>query len=122
MEKKATFGAGCFWGVEAAIAAAKPFARFVECGMISRYNDDRPQPGPSNIAMIVTKRLLLQGFIVTDRWERREAFLADMTRWLREGKVRYRETIVDGIENAVGAFLGLLEGENNGKMLVRINT
>jgi NADPH-dependent curcumin reductase CurA len=90
--------------------------------MISRYNDSRPQPGPANIALIVTKRLLLQGFIVTDRWDRREAFLADMTQWLREGKVRHRETIVDGIENAVGAFLGLLQGENIGKMLVRMNT
>ena len=107
--------------LEAAIAGARPFARFVECGMISRYNDERPEPGPRNVAMIVGKRLLLQGFIVTDRWDRREAFLADMTQWVRDGKVRHRETIVEGIENAPRAFLGLLGGENIGKMLVRLS-
>jgi NADPH-dependent curcumin reductase CurA len=107
--------------LEAAIAAARPFARFVECGMISRYNDERPEPGPRNLAMIMSKRLLLQGFIVTDRWDRRDSFLADMVEWVREGKVRYRETIFDGIENAPRAFLGLLGGENIGKMLVRLS-
>jgi len=107
--------------LEAAIGAANPFARFVECGMLSRYNDERPEPGPTNIAMIVPKRLLLQGFIVSDRADRARDFYRDMTEWVREGKVRYRETYVDGIENAPRALLGLFEGENIGKMLVRLN-
>src|SRR5262249_4480582 len=106
--------------LEAAIEAARPFARFVECGMISRYNDERPEPGPRNMSLVVTKRLLLQGFIVIDRGDRARDLLRDMAGWGREGKVRYRETVVDGIENAPRAFLGLLRGENVGKMLVRV--
>jgi hypothetical protein len=106
--------------LEAAIGAASPFARFVECGMISRYNDESPTPGPRNMPMVVTKRLKLQGFIVTDRRDRAPEFFRDMTQWVREGKVRYRETYVDGLENAPRAFMGLLAGENIGKMLVRI--
>jgi NADPH-dependent curcumin reductase CurA len=107
--------------LEAAIAAANPFARFVECGMISRYNDERPQPGPGNMSLIVTKRLKLQGFIIRDRSDRARDFFRDMSTWVREGKVRYRETYLDGIENAPKAFIGLLQGENIGKMLVRLN-
>jgi NADPH-dependent curcumin reductase CurA len=106
--------------LEAAIAAANPFARFVECGMISRYNDETPAPGPRNMQLVVTKRLKLQGFIVTDRRDRAGDFYREMARWVREGKVRYRETYVDGLENAPRAFLGLLAGDNIGKMLVRI--
>jgi NADPH-dependent curcumin reductase CurA len=107
--------------LEAAIGAANQFARFVECGMISRYNDERPEPGPRNMPLIVTKRILLQGFIVGDRFDRARDFFSDMTQWLREGKIRYRETYVDGIENAPRAFIGLLRGENIGKMLVRLH-
>jgi NADPH-dependent curcumin reductase CurA len=106
--------------LEAAIAAARPFARFVECGMISRYNDERPEPGPRNMAMIVGKRLKLQGFIVSDHFDRSGDFFRDMTAWLRDGRVRHRETVVDGLENAPRAFIGLLGGENIGKMLVRL--
>jgi len=106
--------------LEAAIGAANPFARFVECGMISRYNDEGPTPGPRNMPMIVTKRLKLEGFIVTDRRDRAADFFRDMTQWVRDGKVRYRETYVDGLENAPRAFMGLLAGDNIGKMLVRI--
>ena len=108
--------------LEAAIAAANPFARLVECGMISRYNDERAEPGPRNMAMIVPKRLLLQGFIVMDRADRARDFYRDMGEWVRDGKVRYRETYVDGIENAPGALLGLFGGENIGKMLVRLRS
>ena len=68
----------------------------------------------------MTKRLRMQGFIVFDHDDRIPAFLAEMVPWLREGSVRYRETIVDGIENAPAAFIGLLAGENIGKMLVRV--
>jgi NADPH-dependent curcumin reductase CurA len=107
--------------LEAAISAANPFARFVECGMISRYNDESPTPGPRNMPMIVTKRLRVQGFIIRDHGDRAGDFYRDMSAWVREGKVRYRETYVDGLENAPRAFIGLLEGDNVGKMLVRVN-
>jgi NADPH-dependent curcumin reductase CurA len=108
--------------LEAAIGAANPFARLVECGMVSRYNDERAEPGPRNIAMIVPKRLLLKGFIVRDHTDRARDFYRDMGEWVRDGKVHYRETYVDGIENAPRALLGLFGGENIGKMLVRLGS
>ena len=106
--------------LEAAISALKPFGRIVACGMISRYNDERPEPGPSNIAMVIGKRLRMEGFIVSDRLDRLSDFVRDVSTWIREGKLRYRETVLDGIDRAPEAFLGLLGGENVGKMLVRV--
>ncbi|MDZ7727127.1 MAG: NADP-dependent oxidoreductase [Dehalococcoidia bacterium] len=106
--------------LQAALNHLNPFGRVPVCGMISQYNNAEPAPGPNNLAMIVRKRLKLQGFIVSDHLDRRPAFEQDMGRWLREGKVQHRETIVEGIENAVDAFLGMLQGQNTGKMLVKV--
>jgi NADPH-dependent curcumin reductase CurA len=94
--------------------------RVVACGAISQYNATEAQPGPRNMFMVVTKRLRIEGFIVSDHYDRFPAFLADMGGWVREGKVRYRETVVEGIENAPAAFMGLLQGDNVGKMLVKV--
>jgi NADPH-dependent curcumin reductase CurA len=107
--------------LQAALTHMNPFGRIPACGMISQYNNQAPAPGPNNLSLIVRKRLLLKGFIVSDHLDRREAFLADMSQWLREGKVQNRETVVEGIENAPKAFLGMLRGENVGKMLVRLS-
>jgi hypothetical protein len=107
--------------LEAALGAAKTHARFVECGMISRYNATEPEPAPRNMQLIVTKQLRIQGFLVFDHFHRSRDFFRDMSGWVRDGKVRYRETYVDGIENAPRAFIGLMEGDNIGKMLVRLN-
>ena len=104
----------------AALNAAKPFARFAVCGMISAYNDTAPAPGPSNIMLVVGKRLRLQGFIVSDFMARQGEFLAEMTGWIADGKVRWRETVDQGIDAAPGAFLKLFAGENIGKMLVKL--
>jgi NADPH-dependent curcumin reductase CurA len=106
--------------LEAALAAMRPRGRIVACGAISRYNDERPEPGPRNLSLIVTKRLRMEGYIISDHYDRYPSFLADMSGWVRDGAVRYRETVVDGIEQAPRAFIGLLEGENVGKMLVRV--
>ena len=106
--------------LQAALFALHPFGRVVACGAISHYNDAHPEPGPRNLALIVSKRLRVQGFIVIDHWDRIPAFLAEMGPWLRDGKLRYRETIVEGIENAPAAFVGLFRGDNVGKMLVRV--
>jgi NADPH-dependent curcumin reductase CurA len=70
--------------------------------------------------MLFTKRLTVRGFIISDHYDRYPEFLAQVGPWVREGGLRYRETIVDGIENAPRAFIGLLQGENIGKMLVRV--
>jgi len=106
--------------LEAAIFALRPFGRVVACGAISRYNDERPEPGPRNLGLVVSKRLRLQGFIVLDHFDRLPAFAAEVGPWVRDGKIAYRETVVDGIENVPAAFAGLFRGENVGKMLVRV--
>ena len=106
--------------LEAAIGALGNYGRVVACGSISRYNDAEPTPGPRNMFMVVTKRLRLQGYIISDHGDRFGEFASQATEWVREGRLQYRETIVDGIENAPSAFLGLLRGENIGKMLVAV--
>jgi NADPH-dependent curcumin reductase CurA len=106
--------------LEAAIGAMRVRGRIVACGSISRYNDTEPAPGPRNMFMVVTKRLTVRGFIISDHYDRVAEFQAQMGPWVRDGQVRYRETVVEGIENAPRAFIGLLEGENVGKMLVRV--
>jgi NADPH-dependent curcumin reductase CurA len=106
--------------LEAALAAIRPFGRVIACGSISRYNDERPEPGPRNLFVMVTKRLRLQGFIVSDHDDRYPDFLAEVAPWVRDGELRYRETVVDGIENVPAAFAGLFRGDNVGKMLVRV--
>jgi NADPH-dependent curcumin reductase CurA len=106
--------------LEAALFALSPFGRVIACGSISRYNDERPEPGPRNLAFIVTKRLRVQGFIVSDHNGRYGDFLREVGPWVREGKLECRETIVEGIENVPSAFAGLFRGDNTGKMLVRV--
>ena len=106
--------------LEAAISCMNPFGRIVLCGMISKYNDRRPTPGPPNLMLAVVNRLRLQGFIVRDHEDLKEAFRQDMAAWIAAGKVHWKETVFDGLENAPRAFLGLFEGRNFGKMLVRI--
>jgi NADPH-dependent curcumin reductase CurA len=106
--------------LEAAIGAMRLRGRIVVCGAISRYNDLEAAPGPRNMFMMVTKRLTMRGFLISDHYDVVGDFLSEMVPWVRDGKVRYRETVIDGIENAPGAFIGLLHGENVGKMLVRV--
>jgi NADPH-dependent curcumin reductase CurA len=106
--------------LESALFALRDFGRVIACGAISRYNDEGPQPGPRNLGLIVTKRLRVEGFIVTDHMDRYRAFLEEVGPWVRDGKLVYRETIVDGIDNIPSAFAGLFRGDNIGKMLVRV--
>jgi NADPH-dependent curcumin reductase CurA len=106
--------------LEAAIGTMRPFGRVVACGAISRYSDVEPEPGPRNLFMLFTKRLRVQGFIVSDHFDRFPEFLAEVAPLVRDRKLAYRETIVEGIDKAPTAFIGLLRGENIGKMLVRV--
>jgi NADPH-dependent curcumin reductase CurA len=95
------------------------FARVPVCGVIAQYNATGPSPGP-DIATILRKRLLVRGFIVSDFAAKQGDFLRDMAAWISEGNVKYREDIVDGLEKAPQAFLGLLEGKNFGKLVVKV--
>jgi NADPH-dependent curcumin reductase CurA len=106
--------------LEAALANMKPFGRIPLCGMIALYNEEQPQPGPRNLILSIPRRLTLTGFIISDHFDRLPAFTRDVGSWLRDGKMKNRETVVQGIENAPGAFIGLLGGENVGKMLVAL--
>ena len=106
--------------LEAALNAARPFARFALCGAISMYNDTTPPPGPSNLMLAVGKQLRLEGFIVSSHFDMMPAFVKDVAGWVTAGKLTWRETIDDGIENAPGAFMKLFTGENMGKMLVKL--
>lgn len=106
--------------LEAAIGALRTRGRVVACGSISRYNDTEASPGPRNMFLVVTKRLRLQGFIISDHDDRFGEFVREAAAWVGDGRLRHRETVVEGIENAPKAFLGLLRGENIGKMLVKV--
>jgi NADPH-dependent curcumin reductase CurA len=106
--------------LEAALGAMRVRGRIVACGSISRYNATEALPGPRNLFLIVTKRLRMEGFLVFDHFDRFPAFLAEVAPRVADGSIRHRETIVDGIERAPEAFIGMLEGVNIGKMLVRV--
>ena len=106
--------------LEAAIGSLKVHGRAAICGMISAYNSTEPPAAPRNLAQIVGKRLRLQGLLVRDHAHLQEEFVREVSAMLRDGKVQAQETVVDGIENAVDAFLGMLTGANTGKMVVRV--
>jgi hypothetical protein len=106
--------------LEAALSALRVYGRIIVCGGISGYNDDQPQRGPSNMFNIITKRLTMKGFIVRDWLDRQPEFEKEVGGYFRAGKLTSKETIVEGIDQAVGAFIGLFEGKNTGKMVVKL--
>jgi NADPH-dependent curcumin reductase CurA len=108
--------------LEAAIENMNPFGRIVLCGMISQYNLPSLSAGPANLLLALTNRLRLQGFIVTDHFDMLNDFYADMSKWINEGKIEWKETVFEGLENAPKAFLDLFNGKNMGKMLVKIGS
>jgi NADPH-dependent curcumin reductase CurA len=109
---------------EAILPLFNPFARIPVCGLIAQYNafeDDKTGQGMSFLMRnVLTKRLTIRGFIVSDFAPRYSDFVGDMTKWFAEGKLKHRETIEDGLANAPKAFMGLLRGQNFGKQLVRV--
>jgi len=96
------------------------FGRIVCCGMISGYNDEKPKPGPANIFKIIGKRIRMQGFIVRDHQDLQAEFQKEMGGWVSGGRIVWKETITEGIENAPKAFLSLFEGDKMGKALVKV--
>ena len=104
----------------AALENMRPFGRLAMCGMISQYNDTTPTPGPNNLIYMVGKSLKMQGFIVSNHFDLLPDFIRDMSQWIKEGKIKWEETVEDGIERAPNAFLNLFTGGNFGKMLVKV--
>ena len=96
------------------------FGRVALCGSISQYNATTPPMGPRLLGTFVGKRVRAQGFIVTDFAGKYEPALKQMGEWIKAGKLKYREDVVNGIDKAPRAFIGLLRGENFGKMLVKL--
>jgi hypothetical protein len=106
--------------LEAALASSKTHARVAICGLISQYNATEAGPGVRNVREILTRRLTVRGFIIFDHNGRQPDFLRDMSAWIRDGRVKWTETVVDGFERMPAAFLGLFAGANLGKMVVRV--
>lgn len=107
--------------LEAALDAARDFARFAICGMISIYNDTDLPTGPRNIGKLITKKIRMQGYIVTEYFGLMDKFVDELVPWIHEGKVRWRETVAEGLDRAPEAFIGLFSGKNLGKMLVKLD-
>lgn len=111
--------------LEAALENMKVFGRIALCGMISQYNFPQfpstvPGPGPSNLFLAISRRIKIQGFIVRDHYHVLNEFRTYMSKWIKEGKIKWEETIYEGLENAPKAFIALFTGEKLGKMLVKI--
>lgn len=106
--------------LQAALAVAKPYARFALCGMISAYNATEPVAAPRNLVQAVVKSLRLQGFIALNHLDLETEFLAQVTAWHDQGLLRQAETVFNGLERAPEAFLGLFRGENLGRTLVQL--
>jgi len=88
--------------------------------MISQYNNMEATPGPNNVIQIVGKQLQIRGFIVSTHADMQPQFIADMAEWIGAGKMKFDETVMDGVEQAPDAFMGLFTGGNKGKMLVKL--
>lgn len=106
--------------LEAALGSLNLGGRIAVCGMISVYNDTEPAPGPRNLARLIQTRGRIQGFLVGDHHDLAGEYAGRAAEWLASGVLQSRETVVDGIDHAVDAFLGVLRGENTGKMVVRL--
>ena len=110
---------------DAVLPLLNNFARIPVCGLIAHYNATELPPGPDRVPLvmhqILVKRLTFRGFIVWDFASQMPQFLADMSTWLREGRLKYKEDITDGLENAPRELIGLLRGENFGKKIIRVS-
>jgi NADPH-dependent curcumin reductase CurA len=97
------------------------FGRMPVCGLISGYNREGPEPGPSDFARVLMRRLTIRGFIIIDYLHRAGEAMADLNPWVAEGKIKWKDHIVDGLENAPEAVQRLFTGDHDGKLLLRIS-
>ena len=96
-------------------------ARISVCGQISQYNLEKPEMGPRWLGQLIVKQAKVQGFLVSGYAERFPEGLKQLARWLKQGKLKYREDVAQGIESAPQAFIGMLQGKNQGKQLVQLS-
>ncbi|MEU2924835.1 NADP-dependent oxidoreductase [Streptomyces sp. NPDC007251] len=106
--------------LEAAVGSLRERGRIAVCGMISVYNNTEPAPGPRNLARLIQTRGRIEGFLVGDHYDLQPQFVREVGPWVASGRLKYRETVVQGIENNLEAFLGVLRGDNTGKMIVKL--
>ncbi|MFJ8359991.1 NADP-dependent oxidoreductase [Streptomyces sp. NPDC093984] len=106
--------------LEAAIGSLNRGGRIAVCGMISVYNNTEPAPGPRNLARLIQTRGRIEGFLVGDHYDLQPQFVEEVGAWVRAGELKYSETVVEGIENNLEAFFGVLRGDNVGKMIVKL--
>jgi NADPH-dependent curcumin reductase CurA len=106
--------------LEAAIGSLNLRGRIAICGMISVYNNTEPAPGPKNLGRLIATRGRIEGFLVGDHYDLQPQFVQEVGPWVASGELKYRETVVEGIENNLEAFLGVLRGDNTGKMIVTL--
>jgi NADPH-dependent curcumin reductase CurA len=127
LEKAAPEGVDVFFDnvggeqLEAAIGRMNLGGRIAICGAISGYDQSQPQPGPSNLPLFIGKRLTMTGFLVGDHPDIADEFERSVGAWYASGKLVVRETVVHGLENTPAAFIGMLRGENTGKMIIRLD-
>ncbi|WP_101927202.1 MULTISPECIES: NADP-dependent oxidoreductase [Luteimonas] len=109
---------------DAVLPLLNDFARIPVCGLVAHYNDTAPPAGPDRVpqlmGLILSRHLTVRGFIQHDFIQLYPEFLREMGRWLQDGRIRYREDVIDGLDNAPAGLIGLLQGRNFGKLLVRI--
>jgi len=106
--------------LEAVLNLMNDHGRIAVCGMIEQYNATSPQPGPANLAQIIIKKLKIEGFIVFEHWDGYPEFIEQMMQWIAAGQISWKETVFEGIEQTTDAFIGLFNGQNMGKMLVKL--
>ncbi|MFD5802128.1 NADP-dependent oxidoreductase [Streptomyces sp. NPDC127020] len=106
--------------LEAAIGSLNLNGRIAICGAISVYNNTEPAPGPKNLARLIQTRGRIEGFLVGDHYDLQPKFVEEVGPWVASGALKYRETVVEGIGNNLEAFLGVLRGDNTGKMIVKL--
>lgn len=114
---------GAVW--DAVFPLLNTFARIPVCGLVAQYNSTGPFEGPDRLPVlmreVLNKSLTIRGFIQREFQDQRPAFDREMTQWIADGRVKYQEDIVDGLESAPDAFIGMLEGRNFGKLIVRVS-
>jgi len=110
---------------QAVLPLLNPFARVPVCGLIAHYNATEPPPGPNQVPVlmraVLSNRILIRGFIVWDFAAQEQEFMEAVAGWIRDGRVKYREDIVEGLEIAPRVFQGLLQGRNFGKQVIRVS-